>query len=460
MKLGLHIGYWGLGLTAPQQLELVLEAERLGYDCVWTAEAYGSDAATILAWLAQATSTIKLGSAIFQMPGRSRGDDGDDGGDDRPALRRADAARDRLERPAGGRGLARAAVRPPAAAHARVRGGRADGAGARAGALRRRDAAAPAARRAGQGAEADDRAGAGADPHDARRPQAGRDPARHGARRTRRSRARASSSTARSAPASSAQGRAGAGPGRHPRDRAQGGRQARGRSSCPTASRRATRSRRAACSTRASPTRSTRSSRAWSRTAPASARCSTHGSRWPARPAPPRTTATPGSSAGRREYTVAVWVGYPKKFQPMKTEFQGQPVAGGTFPARHLEDVHGVRAQDRPAAGAQEARTPEIVPGATAAASRGPGRPGRADDPAPGACRRRAAAATARLHASRPAQHPGAARPSRRTTAGSARRRHAAVRRRRGARRAGPPAPTDRGRNRLSLRPTSAAEAG
>ena len=71
MKLGLHIGYWGLGLTAPQQLELVLEAERLGYDSVWTAEAYGSDAATILAWLAQATTTIKLGSAIFQMPGRS-----------------------------------------------------------------------------------------------------------------------------------------------------------------------------------------------------------------------------------------------------------------------------------------------------------------------------------------------------------------------------------------------------
>ncbi|MDA0165746.1 LLM class F420-dependent oxidoreductase [Solirubrobacter ginsenosidimutans] len=71
MKLGVHIGYWGLGLTAAQQLELVLEAERLGYDSVWTAEAYGSDAATILAWLAQATTTIKLGSAIFQMPGRS-----------------------------------------------------------------------------------------------------------------------------------------------------------------------------------------------------------------------------------------------------------------------------------------------------------------------------------------------------------------------------------------------------
>jgi F420-dependent oxidoreductase-like protein len=71
MKLGLHIGYWGLGLSADDQLALVQEAERLGYDSVWTAEAYGSDAATILGWLAQATSTIRLGSAIFQMPGRS-----------------------------------------------------------------------------------------------------------------------------------------------------------------------------------------------------------------------------------------------------------------------------------------------------------------------------------------------------------------------------------------------------
>jgi F420-dependent oxidoreductase-like protein len=71
MRLGLHIGYWGLGMTAPEQLALVQEAERLGYDSVWTAEAYGSDAATILGWLAQATERIKLGSAIFQMPGRS-----------------------------------------------------------------------------------------------------------------------------------------------------------------------------------------------------------------------------------------------------------------------------------------------------------------------------------------------------------------------------------------------------
>src|ERR671922_140664 len=71
MKLGLHVGYWGLGLSAEEQLKLVREAESLGYDSVWTAEAYGSDAATILGWLAQATETIKLGSAIFQMPGRS-----------------------------------------------------------------------------------------------------------------------------------------------------------------------------------------------------------------------------------------------------------------------------------------------------------------------------------------------------------------------------------------------------
>jgi F420-dependent oxidoreductase-like protein len=71
MKLGVHIGYWGLGLTSQDQLNIVQEAERLGYDSVWTAEAYGSDSATILAWLAGQTSTIRLGSGIFQMPGRS-----------------------------------------------------------------------------------------------------------------------------------------------------------------------------------------------------------------------------------------------------------------------------------------------------------------------------------------------------------------------------------------------------
>jgi F420-dependent oxidoreductase-like protein len=71
MKLGLMVGYWGLGMGPEDQLDAVQEAERLGFDSAWAAEAYGSDAATVLAWLAAGTTTIKLGSAIFQMPARS-----------------------------------------------------------------------------------------------------------------------------------------------------------------------------------------------------------------------------------------------------------------------------------------------------------------------------------------------------------------------------------------------------
>jgi F420-dependent oxidoreductase-like protein len=72
MQLGVHIGYWGLGgLTGADQLAIVREAERLGYDSVWAAEAYGSDAATILGWIAGQTERIRIGSAIFQMPARS-----------------------------------------------------------------------------------------------------------------------------------------------------------------------------------------------------------------------------------------------------------------------------------------------------------------------------------------------------------------------------------------------------
>src|SRR5919202_6329970 len=71
MRLGLNVAYWGLGLTPEQQLALVQEAEALGYDSVWAAEAYGSDAATVLAWLAGQTERIGVGSAIFQMPARS-----------------------------------------------------------------------------------------------------------------------------------------------------------------------------------------------------------------------------------------------------------------------------------------------------------------------------------------------------------------------------------------------------
>ena len=71
MKLGVNLGYMATGVTPGDQLRIAKEAEALGYDSVWAAEAYGSDAATMLAWLAGQTSTIKLGSAIFQMPGRT-----------------------------------------------------------------------------------------------------------------------------------------------------------------------------------------------------------------------------------------------------------------------------------------------------------------------------------------------------------------------------------------------------
>src|SRR6201995_1009720 len=71
MKLGVNLGYLIPGVAPADHLEVVQEAERLGYDSVWAAEAYGSDTATVLAWLAAGASRIKLGSAIFQMPARS-----------------------------------------------------------------------------------------------------------------------------------------------------------------------------------------------------------------------------------------------------------------------------------------------------------------------------------------------------------------------------------------------------
>src|SRR5437868_6600235 len=71
MQLGVSLGYLIPGTEPADHLQVVQEAERLGYDSVWTAEAYGSDAATVLGWLAAGTSRIRLGSAIFQIPGRS-----------------------------------------------------------------------------------------------------------------------------------------------------------------------------------------------------------------------------------------------------------------------------------------------------------------------------------------------------------------------------------------------------
>ncbi|MCB8934074.1 MAG: LLM class F420-dependent oxidoreductase [Anaerolineae bacterium] len=69
MRLGLMLGYAAGKLELP--IELVREADRLGIHAVWTAEAYGSDAVTPLAWLGALTERIKLGTAIMQMPGRT-----------------------------------------------------------------------------------------------------------------------------------------------------------------------------------------------------------------------------------------------------------------------------------------------------------------------------------------------------------------------------------------------------
>lgn len=70
MKLGVNLGYWGAGNDA-DNLEVARAADRLGYSVVWAAEAYGSDAATVLSWIAAQTETIDIGSAIFQIPGRT-----------------------------------------------------------------------------------------------------------------------------------------------------------------------------------------------------------------------------------------------------------------------------------------------------------------------------------------------------------------------------------------------------
>jgi F420-dependent oxidoreductase-like protein len=70
LKLGLNIGYWGGG-PPPGALESVQEAERLGFDSVWTAEAYGSDALVPLAWWGASTQRVRLGTAIVQISART-----------------------------------------------------------------------------------------------------------------------------------------------------------------------------------------------------------------------------------------------------------------------------------------------------------------------------------------------------------------------------------------------------
>lgn len=73
MRLGLNLGYWGGGGDADNQVNLALarEADRLGYSVCWAAEAYGSDAPTVLSWVAAHTERIDVGSAILQIPART-----------------------------------------------------------------------------------------------------------------------------------------------------------------------------------------------------------------------------------------------------------------------------------------------------------------------------------------------------------------------------------------------------
>src|SRR3954463_10486663 len=71
MRLGFYMGYAQPGTSPLELLELAREAEQLGYDSAWAAEAWGVDAVTPLAWLGGQTERLKLGTAVLQNAGRS-----------------------------------------------------------------------------------------------------------------------------------------------------------------------------------------------------------------------------------------------------------------------------------------------------------------------------------------------------------------------------------------------------
>src|SRR5215472_11283145 len=70
MRLGINLGYWGAGMDS-DNLAVAQEADRLGYAVCWAAEAYGSDAATVLTWIAAHTEHMDVGAAVFQIPART-----------------------------------------------------------------------------------------------------------------------------------------------------------------------------------------------------------------------------------------------------------------------------------------------------------------------------------------------------------------------------------------------------
>jgi F420-dependent oxidoreductase-like protein len=69
MKLGFLLGYFGKQIHIP--IDLIRQAESMGYDSVWTAEAYGNDAVTSASWILAQTEKIRVGTAIMQMPART-----------------------------------------------------------------------------------------------------------------------------------------------------------------------------------------------------------------------------------------------------------------------------------------------------------------------------------------------------------------------------------------------------
>ena len=173
MKLGLQLGYWGA--QAPtNHAELVAAAEAAGFDTVFTAEAWGSDAYTPLAWWGRETTRLRLGTSVIQLSART------------PTAcamaaltldhlsRRAAHPRARRLRATGRRGLVRPEVPQAAGPHPRIRRHPAAGLGAR-GAGAQRRAALPAAadrrghHRPGQEPQADHPPAASRHPRHARR---------------------------------------------------------------------------------------------------------------------------------------------------------------------------------------------------------------------------------------------------------------------------------------------------
>ena len=158
MKLGLQLGYWGA-----QPPDEPRGARRRGrgsrFDAVFTAEAWGSDAYTPLAWWGSSTHRLRLGTSVIQLSARTPTATRDGRADARPPQRRSAHPRARRVRPAGGRGLVRPAVPQAAGPHPRVHRHHEAGLGAGEAGHQRRPALSAAAdgrgdHRAGQGAQA------------------------------------------------------------------------------------------------------------------------------------------------------------------------------------------------------------------------------------------------------------------------------------------------------------------